>query len=74
VGCGDVFVGVFSAYYVTGSSLGQSLVMASAAAGMNATRPETRGSPERAALEAIEQQSRSLGFRVREYRTPGTAD
>jgi len=68
VGCGDVFAGVSAAYYVTGSSLGQSLVMASVAAGMNATRPETRGSPERAALEAMEQRSRNLGFALRESR------
>jgi ribokinase len=74
VGCGDVFAGVFAAYYVTGSSLDQSLVMASAAAGLNATRPETRGSPDRAALEATEQQSRNLGFRVREYTAPRTTE
>lgn len=74
VGCGDVFVGVFAAYYVMGSSLEQSLIMASTAAGMNATRPETRGGPERAVLEATEQQSRNLGFRVQKYRTPGSAD
>jgi len=70
VGCGDVFAGVFAAYHVMGSSLVQSLVMASAAAGLNATRPETRGSPERVALEAMEQQFRNLGFKVQEYRAP----
>jgi len=74
VGCGDVFAGVFAAYYVMGSSLGQSLIMASAAAGINATRPETRGSPDRAALEATEQQFRNLGFRVQEYRAPKTTE
>jgi sugar/nucleoside kinase (ribokinase family) len=74
VGCGDVFAGVFAAYYVMGSSVERSLIMASAAAGMNATRPETRGSPDRAALEATEQQSRNLGFRVQKYRTPKTAE
>jgi len=68
VGCGDVFAGVFAAYHVMGSSLAQSLIMASAAAGLNATRPETRGSPERAILEATEQQCRDLGFIVQEYR------
>jgi ribokinase len=71
VGCGDVFAGVFAAYYVTGSSLEQSLVMASAAAGLNATRPETRGSPDRAALEAMEQRSQNLGFALREPRALG---
>jgi len=66
VGCGDVFAGVFAAYHILGSSLAQSLVMASAAAGLNATKPETRGSPERAILEATEQQCRDLGFVLRE--------
>jgi ribokinase len=68
VGCGDVFAGVFAAYYINQSSLVQSLIMASAAAGLNATRPETRGSPERAFLEATEQQWHDLGFTVQEYR------
>jgi len=68
VGCGDVFAGVFAAYHVMGSSLAQSLIMASAAAGLNATHSETRGSPERAILEATEQQLRDLGFTVQEYR------
>jgi ribokinase len=66
VGCGDVFAGVFAAYYVRGSSLEQSLIMASAAAGLNATRPETRGSPDRAKLEEVVNRSRSLGFVLRE--------
>jgi len=73
VGCGDVFVGVFAAYYVTGSSLEQSLIMANTAAGLNAARPETRGSPDRVALEAMEQQCRSPGFTVQKYRTPKIA-
>jgi ribokinase len=64
VGCGDVFAGVFAAYYVTGSSLEQSLVMASAAAGLNATRPETRGGPDRANLEQMANRSCELGFAV----------
>jgi len=68
VGCGDVFAGAFAAYYVKGSSLVQSLIMASVAAGFNATRPETRGSPDRAILEAVEQQCHDLGFTVQEYR------
>ena len=65
VGCGDVFAGVFAACYVTGSNLDQSLVMASAAAGLNATRPETRGSPDRANLEEVVNRSLQLGFAVR---------
>jgi ribokinase len=66
VGCGDVFAGVFAAYHVMGSSLAQSLIMASAAAGLNATKPETRGSPDRANLEEVVSRSRNLGFVLRE--------
>ena len=66
VGCGDVFAGVFAACYVTGSSLGNSLLMASAAAGVNATRPETRGSPDRATLEEVVSSSWKLGFAIRQ--------
>jgi len=75
VGCGDVFAGVFAAYYVMGSSLEDSLVMASAAAGLNATRPETRGSPDRATLEEVVNRSWKLGFAVRDancFETPAT--
>ena len=70
VGCGDVFVGAFAAYRVLGASLPKSLLIASVAAGLNATRSETRGSPQRATLEATEQQSRNLGFTVRERKLP----
>jgi ribokinase len=66
VGCGDVFAGVFAAYHVMGSSLAQSLIMASAAAGLNATKPETRGSPDQASLEEVANRSRDLGFVLRE--------
>ncbi len=66
VGCGDVFAGVFAAYYVMGSSLERSLIMASAAAGFNATRPETRGSPDRASLEEVANRSQKLGFAAQE--------
>jgi ribokinase len=72
VGCGDVFAGVFAAYHVMGSSLEQSLIMASAAAGLNATRPETRGSPDRANLEEVVDRSRDLGFIVREHKISET--
>ena len=68
VGCGDVFVGAFAAYHVLGASIQKSLIMASVAAGLNATRPETRGSPERATLEITEQHSRSLGFAIQEHK------
>jgi ribokinase len=70
VGCGDVFAGVFAAYHVLGVSLEQSLLMASAAAGLNATRPETRGSPDRATLEEVGNRSRNLGFALRKGRLP----
>ena len=68
VGCGDVFVGAFAAYRVLGTSMGKSLILASIAAGLNATRPETRGGPQRANLEAVEQRSRDLGFVAREHK------
>jgi ribokinase len=70
VGCGDVFAGVFAAYHVTGSSLTQSLVMASAAAGLNATKPETRGSPNRANLEEVANRSQKLGFKIQKHKLP----
>jgi ribokinase len=66
VGCGDVFAGVFAAYHVLGANLRESLIMASAAGGLKATRPETRGSPDRANLEEVANRSRNLGFAVRE--------
>ena len=66
VGCGDVFAGVFAAYHVMGANLRESLIMASAAGGLNATRPETRGSPNRVTLEEAVQRSREFGFTLRE--------
>jgi len=66
VGCGDVFVGAFAAYRTLEASMQEALIMASAAAGINATRAETRGSPDRPTLEAIEQRSRNLGFMAQE--------
>jgi ribokinase len=66
VGCGDVFAGVFATYHVMGASLYESLLMASVAAGLNATKPETRGSPDPARLEEVANRSRNLGFAVRE--------
>jgi ribokinase len=72
VGCGDVFAGVFAAYHVMGSSLAQSLIMASAAAGLNATRPETRGSPDRATLEEVVNRSQKFGFAAQERKLSKT--
>jgi ribokinase len=70
VGCGDAFVGAFAAYHVLGTNLQKSLIMASAAAGLNATQPETRGSPERASLEQVANHSQKLGFRTQEHELP----
>jgi len=68
VGCGDAFVGAFAAYHVLGANLQKSLIMASAAAGLNATRPETRGSPARASLVEVANRSQELGFRTQEHK------
>ena len=68
VGCGDAFVGAFAAYYIMGANLQKSLIMASVDAGLNATRPETRGSPDRANLEEVVKRSRNLGFVIQEHR------
>jgi len=73
VGCGDVFVGAVAAYHVLGTSMREALILASVAAGLNATQAETRGSPERAKLEATEQRSRELGFMVREHKISSLA-
>jgi len=70
VGCGDVFAGVFAAYHVMGSSLAQSLIMASAAAGLNATKSETRGSPDRANLEEVANRSQKFGFKTQKHKLP----
>jgi len=70
VGCGDVFAGVFAAYHVMGSNLEQSLIMASAAAGLNATKPETRGGPDRANLEEVANHSQKLGFKTQKHKLP----
>jgi ribokinase len=70
VGCGDVFAGVFAAYHVLGANLQESLIMASAAGGLNATRPETRGSPDRATLEEVTNRSRELGFKTQKHKLP----
>jgi ribokinase len=72
VGCGDVFAGVFTAYHIMGSSLAQSLIMASAAASLNATKPETRGSPNRASLEEVAERSLKFGFAAQERKLSKT--
>ena len=62
VGCGDVFAGAFAACRVLGMSWRDCLLMAGAAAGLNATRPETRGGPDRAELDRAVRLSREAGF------------
>ena len=62
VGCGDAFVGAFAAYRVLGAEPREALLLASVAAGLTATRPETRGSPGRKDLEEVAQRARKLGF------------
>ena len=68
VGCGDAFVGAFAAYHIMGVNLQKSLIMASAAASLNATHPEARGSPDRASLEELLQRSQELGFKTQEHK------
>ncbi len=70
VGCGDAFVGAFAAYQALGAENKVALVKASLAAGLNAARPETRGSPDRKTLEEVEQRAYALGF-VPQERKPG---
>jgi len=62
VGCGDVFLGAYAAYLALGFERRQALLIASAAGGLNATRPETRGGPDRTSLEDTVHRAASLGF------------
>ncbi|MBN1856341.1 MAG: hypothetical protein JW846_05235 [Dehalococcoidia bacterium] len=62
VGCGDVFLGSYAAYLSPDSERQHALLMASAAAGLNATRPETRGGPTRSTLEDIVKKAADYGF------------
>jgi len=50
VGCGDAFLGAFVASLSEGRSDEEALEWANCAAGLKATRPETRGSPDRMTL------------------------
>ena len=50
VGCGDTFLGAFAAALVEHRPESEALRWASVAAGLKATRPETRGSPDRHTL------------------------
>lgn len=62
VGCGDVFLGTYSAYLSLGWERSDALVMASASAGLNATRPETRGGPTQRELEDALRRAKPFGF------------
>ena len=50
VGCGDAFLGAFVAALSEGHSDEEALMWGNIAAGLKATRPETRGSPNRETL------------------------
>jgi ribokinase len=50
VGCGDAFLGAFVAALSEGRSDGEALEWGNCAAGLKATRQETRGSPDRETL------------------------
>ncbi len=62
VGCGDVFLGTYSAYLSLGWERSDALIRASASAGLNATKPETRGGPTRLELESALRQAKPFGF------------
>jgi ribokinase len=62
VGCGDVFLGTYTANLSLGRGREDALLMASAAAGWNATRPETRGGPTQHELEDLIDRAKTLGF------------
>ena len=62
VGCGDVFLGTCAAYLSLGRQREDALLMASAAAGWNATRPETRGGPTRQELDNLIERAKAHGF------------
>jgi len=62
VGCGDVFIGACAACMVLGYERRTALLMASAAAGFNASRPETRGGPSRETLLQLVERAAPFGF------------
>lgn len=64
VGCGDVFLGAYAACLASGEERNNALMLASAAAGLNATRAETRGGPTKAELLDAVAKARKLGFAV----------
>lgn len=66
VGCGDAFVGTFAAYCALGAGFDRSLLMATVAAGVNAARAETRGSPDRDSLEKTADRAGQFGLGISE--------
>jgi len=62
VGCGDVFIGACAACMASGYERQTALLMASAAAGFNASRPETRGGPGRETLMQLVERASPFGF------------
>ncbi|MCK9357167.1 MAG: PfkB family carbohydrate kinase [Dehalococcoidia bacterium] len=62
VGCGDVFIGACAACLALGYERRTALLMASAAAGFKATRPETRGGPDMTTLLSLYQRAAQFGF------------
>ncbi|MBN1153192.1 MAG: hypothetical protein JXA58_08270 [Dehalococcoidia bacterium] len=62
VGCGDVFLGAMAAFRAEGHARHEALMMSSAAAGLKATRAETRGGPTRKELDGILSRAASVGF------------
>ena len=62
VGCGDVFVGAYAAGLAQGLEQSHALLEASAAAGLNATRAETRGGPNHDDLVDVIRSAARFGF------------
>ena len=62
VGCGDVFVGAYAAGLAQGLEQSHALLEASAAAGLNATRAETRGGPNHDELVSVIRSAARFGF------------
>ena len=62
VGCGDVLVGAYAAGLAQGLEQSHALFEASAAAGLNATREDTRGGPDHTALMDVIRSATRFGF------------
>ncbi len=66
VGCGDVFLGAYASGVSENMDRIEALLLASAASGYNATRPETRGGPNREILKRLMDRATRMGFRTEE--------